>query len=47
MMETLERFDIYKEIKSINQINDKLTVKLIAIFETKIHESPYREHSES
>jgi len=34
MMDTLERYYIYKETKSNNQINDKLTVKPNAIFET-------------
>ena len=32
MMDTLERYYIYKETKSNNQINDKLTVKHNAIF---------------
>jgi hypothetical protein len=34
MIDTLERFYIYREIISNNQINDKLTVKPNAIFET-------------
>jgi len=47
MMDTLERFYIYKETKSNNQINDKLTVKANAIFETVIHKDPYGGHSNS
>ena len=45
MMDTLERYYIYKETKSNNQINTKLTVKPNAIFETLIHEAPYRGNS--
>jgi len=37
MMDTLKRFYIYREIKSNNQINDKLTVSANAIFETIVH----------
>jgi len=47
MMDTLERFYIYKETKSNNQINNKLTVKVNAIFETVVHKDPYRGHSNS
>ena len=36
MMDTLERYYIYGEEMSNNQINDKLTVKSNAIFETKV-----------
>ena len=46
-MDTLERYYIYKETKSNNQINDKLTVKRNVIFKTLIHEAPYRGHSNS
>jgi hypothetical protein len=46
-MDTLERFYIYKETKSNNQINDKLTVKANAVFETLVYEDPYRGHSDS
>ena len=42
MMETLEGFHIYKVTKAGNQINDRLTVKENAIFETVIQEDPYR-----
>ena len=34
MMDTLERYYVYKETKSNNKIKDKLTVKPNAIFET-------------
>jgi hypothetical protein len=47
MTDTLERFYIYKETKSNNEINDKLTVKSNAIFETVVHEDPNRGHSGS
>jgi len=47
MMDTLERYYIYKETKSNNQINDKLTVKPNAIFETLIHKAPHRGPSNS
>jgi hypothetical protein len=47
MMDILERYYIYKERKSNNQINAKLTVKPNAIFETLIHGAPYRRHSNS
>jgi len=41
-MGTLERYYIYKETKSNNQINDKLTVKPNAIFESHplLHTKP-------
>ena len=45
MMDTLERFYLYKETKSHNQINDKLRVNANAIFETAVHKDPYRGHS--
>jgi hypothetical protein len=44
MMDTLERFHIFRETKFNNQINDKLTVKANLIFETIVHEDPYRGH---
>jgi hypothetical protein len=47
MMDTLEEYYIYKETKSNNQINDKLTVKTNAIFETFIDEAPHRGHPNS
>jgi len=42
MLDTLEGFHIYKETKAGNQINDKLTVRENAIFETIVQEDPYR-----
>jgi len=36
MMDTLEGFHIYKETKACNQINNRLTVRENAIFETII-----------
>jgi len=47
MMDTLEKYRFYKETKSDNQINDQLTVKPNAIFETLIHEAPHSGHSNS
>jgi hypothetical protein len=42
LMDTLEGFHIYKETKGNNQINDRLTVRDNAVFETIIQEDPYR-----
>ena len=42
MMDTVEGFHIYKEMKASNQINDRLTVGQNAIFETTVQEDPYR-----
>jgi len=42
MMDALEGFHIYKETKAGNRINDRLTVRENAIFETVIQEDPYR-----
>jgi hypothetical protein len=42
MMDTLERFYIFREKKLNNQINDKLTVKPNIIFETVVQEDPDR-----
>jgi len=47
MMDTLGKFYIHKETKSNNLINNKLTVKANAIFQTVVHEDPYRGHSDS
>ena len=41
-MDALEGFHIYKETKAGNQINDRLTVRENALFETIIQEDPYR-----
>ena len=45
LMNTLECFHIYKETKADNQINDRLTAKENAIFETIIQEDPYKGRS--
>ena len=42
MMDTLEGIHIYKETKTGNQINDRLTVRENAIFETIIQEDSCR-----
>jgi hypothetical protein len=42
MMDTLERFYIFRETKINNQINDKLTIKLNIIFETIVQKDPHR-----
>jgi hypothetical protein len=41
-MDALEGFHIYKETKAGNQINDRLTVRENALFETILQEDPYR-----
>jgi hypothetical protein len=40
MLSTLESFHIYKETKTENQINDKLTTKKNVIFETIMQQDP-------
>jgi hypothetical protein len=42
MMDTLEKFYIYRETEANNQINDKLTVQNNAVFKTIVCEDPYR-----
>jgi hypothetical protein len=42
MMATLEGFHIYRETKVDNQINNRLTVRENAVFETIVQEDPYR-----
>ena len=42
MMDTIEKFYIYRETKLSNQINDKLTVKPNVIFETVVRQGPHR-----
>jgi phosphopentomutase len=42
MMDTLERFNIFLETKTNNQINDRMTVKSNLIFDTTAHNDPYR-----
>jgi len=45
LMDTLECFHMYKKLRSHNQINDRLTTKENAIFETIIQEDPYKGRS--
>ena len=42
MLDTLEKFYIYRETEANNQINDKLSVQNNAVFETIVYEDPYR-----
>jgi len=42
MMDTLEKFYILREKKINNQINDMITVKSNIIFDTIVHNDPYR-----
>jgi hypothetical protein len=42
MMDTIEKYYIYKEIKLNNQINDKLTVQPNVIFETLVQQDAQR-----
>jgi hypothetical protein len=42
MLDTLEKYHIYKETKMGTQINDKLTVQANPIFETLINNNPHR-----
>ena len=42
MMDTLERFYIFRETKINNQINDRLIIKPNIIFETIIQKDPHR-----
>jgi hypothetical protein len=42
MLDTLEKFYIFREAEGKNQIIDKLTVQHNAIFETIVYEDPYR-----
>ena len=44
MLDTLEKFYIYREIKH-KQIIDKLTVKPNVIFDVLVHKDPYRAHT--
>jgi len=40
LMDTLEKFYIFREMKLSNQINDKLTVKPNMIFDVIVHSDP-------
>jgi len=42
MLDTLEKFHIFRETKLDNQINDKLTVKPNIIFDIIIRNEPHR-----
>jgi len=42
MMDTVEKYYIYRETKLNNQINNKLTVKPNIIFETLVKQDPHR-----
>ena len=42
MMDTIEKFYIYRETKIDNQINDRLTIKSNVIFETVVQEDKHR-----
>jgi hypothetical protein len=42
MMYTLKRFYIFRETKTNNQINDRMTVKSNLIFDTIVRKDPYR-----
>jgi len=42
MTDTIEKFYIFRETKSNNQLNGKLTVKPDVIFETVVHEDRHR-----
>jgi hypothetical protein len=42
MMDTMERYHIFKETKSKNQMNDKNTIKPNIIFETIVQEQSNR-----
>jgi hypothetical protein len=44
MLDTMEKFYIYRETQLGNQINDKLTVQSNPIFEALPRNTPYREH---
>jgi len=42
VMDTIEKYYIYRETKLNNQINDKLTVQPNIIFETLLRQDPPR-----
>jgi sRNA-binding regulator protein Hfq len=42
LMDAVESFYIFREIKLNNEINDRLTVKHIIILETIVREDPHR-----
>jgi hypothetical protein len=42
MLDTLERFYVYRKTKYGNQINNKLTIQSNPIFEALVQHNPYR-----
>jgi len=42
MLDTVEKFYIYRETECNNQISDKRTVKPSGIFDVLVHKDPYR-----
>jgi hypothetical protein len=42
MMDTIEKYYIYKETKLNNQLNDRLAVQPNIIFETLVQQDSYR-----
>jgi hypothetical protein len=42
LMDTMDKFYIYRETKINNRINDKLTINSNVIFETIVQEDPHR-----
>jgi hypothetical protein len=42
LMDTLEKYYIFRETKIDNQMNDKLVVRPNAIYETVVQKHPYR-----
>jgi len=42
MMDTLERFYLFRETKINNRINDRLTIKPNKLFETIVQKDPHR-----
>jgi hypothetical protein len=45
LVDTMERFYIYKETRDNNQINNKHTAKPNIIFDTKVREKVSRAHT--
>jgi len=44
MLDTLEKFFIFREARRGNSINDKLTIQSNPVFEALIPSSNYKEH---
>jgi hypothetical protein len=44
LMNTIEKYHIYKETKQNNQINDRHTTQPNAIFEALVHINSFRDH---